>query len=227
MGKRFIPKQYQVYLETKACGFQAVKEEVAGVWAGYGNPSSDSVAFTFDDGPTPEVTDRIIEAFEKRNWQATFFQIGEKVKRYPDLARRVAQGGHEIGNHTMHHVRCGLLEADETLREEVESTQKIFNEILGGQPKWFRPPFGSLRLDQGETISDLGMGLAYWNGNPRDWKRPGVDQIVRQTSSYLYSGSIIVMHDAHMQTADAIEKLLYKVEKMGLRAVTFSKILSK
>ncbi|GAB4247669.1 MAG: hypothetical protein OHK005_13960 [Candidatus Methylacidiphilales bacterium] len=165
------------------------------------------VALTFDDGPTPGVTEVILRELADRNLAATFFMIGRKAETYKDLAQAVRDGGHEIANHTFTHPNLSRL-SDARVDDEIERAQEAIEGSTGVHPVWFRPPYGAFRRPQGQIALKRDLGVAYWSVDPMDWKRPGASTIAASVIRNAHPGAIILLHDLHKQTAEAIPELL-------------------
>jgi peptidoglycan/xylan/chitin deacetylase (PgdA/CDA1 family) len=182
------------------------------------------VALTFDDGPTPGVTDRILDELKKRNVRATFFMIGERIAAAPDLARRVLAEGHEIGNHTYTHPKLTEV-SDAQVAAEIQKTNDIMREVLDHRPVWFRPPFGALHRSQAPLIGMKGLGIVLFSVDPKDWSQPGETKIVETILTESKPGSILLCHDVHPQTANSVESILDGLSERGLIASTLSEVL--
>lgn len=173
-----------------------------------GNAFGNRVALTYDDGPSPGVTEKVLEELAKRNLRATFFMIGKKAKAYASLAKEVADAGHEVANHTFTHPNLAKL-SQSRVEDEIERAQQAIAEATGQEPQWFRPPYGAFhRKRQGPIPLENGLGVAYWSVDPRDWSRPGRQQIIDRVVGQSFPGSIILLHDLHFQTASATGELL-------------------
>jgi peptidoglycan/xylan/chitin deacetylase (PgdA/CDA1 family) len=133
--------------------------------------------------------------------------IGQNVKARPKLAKEVADRGHEIGNHTYTHPMLSKM-SDEAVHDQLYRTQQVILEATGKTPVWFRPPYGAFRKSQGHIAVALGLGIIYWSVDPQDWSRPGVQNIISRVVDHTTPGSIILMHDLHDQTAEAINTVL-------------------
>lgn len=165
------------------------------------------ICLTYDDGPTPGITDRILNELARRKLKATFFMIGRKVEQYPSLAREVVAAGHEVANHTFTHPALNRL-PEARVDEEIRRAQDVISDITGHQPNWFRPPYGAFRQDQGPTPLSYKLGVANWSVDPRDWASPGASVIVQRVLSATTPGSIILLHDLKRQTLDATGPIL-------------------
>ena len=191
--------------------------------AGKNIPASFSekvVALTFDDGPHPVVTKRILEILERHNAKATFFMVGEHVQYYPDIVREVFMDGHEIGNHTWSHDNLEGLEIDE-IEKELASTNKAIQQIIGKRPSVFRPPYGLLTDSARRQIS---MQLAFWSVDTFDWKHKDAQLLLREVKNKVHDRAIILMHDIFPSTADGLEGVLQYLESQGYTFVTVSEL---
>ena len=189
-----------------------------------GPPDGNRVALTFDDGPTPGVTNLILDEFRKRKLHATFFMVGQRIAAAPDLARRVLAEGHEIGNHTFTHANLITL-ADQEVDEEIQKNQDIMAELLNYRAAWFRPPYGELRQTQVGMLAGRGMGIVLWNVTSEDWSLPGEAKIIGPILAQTTPGSIILCHDFHQQTANAVSPILDGLLERGFTSVTLSALM--
>lgn len=223
-AKLVVSSDYSAYLEARAVGASGLDFQRESVWISEGNPASNAVALTFDDGPTPGVTEAILEAFHKRKGQATFFSVGERVRSFPQVTRRAFAEGHEVANHTYTHCRCPRLGTAE-LRQEVLQCQEAIAEVIGQPASYFRSPFAAFREDQQSLATEMGMRVVFWNGNSRDWRHPGAEAIAHRVKKLVRPGAIIVMHDKHPQTAEAIGSILEYIDANGLVCKKLSDVL--
>jgi peptidoglycan/xylan/chitin deacetylase (PgdA/CDA1 family) len=184
------------------------------------------IALTFDDGPTPGVTDLILDEFKSRGLHATFFMIGRHVVAAPDLARRVLAEGHEIGNHTFTHPKLNMLPAAQ-VEAELRRTQDTFAELLHHHAVWFRPPYGAFRRNQSAIAQGQGLGIVLGNVDPADWAQPGEDKIIHTILSQTKPGSIIICHDLHRQTARCVGRILDGLLERHWQPVTLSVLLER
>ena len=184
------------------------------------------IALTFDDGPTPGVTERILDEFKQRGLHATFFMIGRRIAAAPDLARRVVAEGHEVGNHTFTHPKLTEL-PPALVEEEIQKTQDVIAGTLGLQPAWFRPPYLAFRQELGAFVHNRGMRVVEANVDPSDWSQPGEDKIIEVITRDAKPGAIVICHDMHAQTANAIATVLDRLVAAGLTPVTLSKLMAE
>lgn len=183
------------------------------------------IALTFDDGPHPKNTPRLLDILRQRNIRATFYVIGNSVKLYPEIARRIVAEGHEIGNHTYNHPNLTKL-SNASVRKELDTTRDAIIKATGVRPRTMRPPYGALRTNQRQMIhSEYGYPTILWNVDPLDWKRPGTAVVKSRILSGTKSGSIVLAHDLHSTTVDAMPTTLDALLAKGFRFVTVSQLL--
>jgi len=182
------------------------------------------IAFTFDDGPIPGMTERILDEFKKRNLHATFFMIGRRIELAPDLARRVLAEGHDVGNHTCTHPKLPSLDPSQA-DKEIGRTQEIMHDVLNHTPVWFRAPYGELRADQFELVHKHGLSSVMGRVSPKDWSDPGEDAITSIILNDVVNGSIIICHDFSVQTANCLGAILDTLLERGFLPVTLTALL--
>ena len=184
------------------------------------------IAMTFDDGPSPETTPRLLDILKQRNIKATFFMIGQNAERNPDLVRRILAEGHEIGNHSWTHPQLSKL-SDDRVTQEITKTQEAIKNASGFTPTTLRPPYGAITPRQRAWIeSQFGLNIILWSVDPFDWKRPGPSVITQRILSGARPGAIILSHDIHKQTVDAMPATLDALLAKGFKFVTISQLLA-
>jgi peptidoglycan/xylan/chitin deacetylase (PgdA/CDA1 family) len=179
-----------------------------------------TVALTFDDGPHLKNTAFILDELRRRGAKATFFVTGPNARRHPEIIRRMAAEGHEIGNHSWGHPYLPKL-SDAAVRREIAKTQAVVKEIVGREPKIFRPPFGAFRPRVGRAA---GLPAIIWSVDTLDWLHRNSDRIIR-VATKAKDGDIVLMHDTHATTARAVGRVLDELGSNGFRFVTVSQIL--
>ena len=189
------------------------------------------IALTFDDGPDPEWTPKILDTLKKYNIKATFFVIGEQVQKYPDIARRIVNEGHVIGNHTYSHPHKMNELTTNQIRQEILTTEAVIKQATNTRTTLFRTPYSvSDTLDEAgnpkiiQIATSLGYTLASYDVNTLDWSKPSVDQILRNIqSSVSANSSQILMHDGggdRSATLEALPKILGYLSEQQLTPVT-------
>ncbi len=134
------------------------------------------LALTYDDGPNPAVTPRLLELLAAHSTRATFFLIGQFVRQEPALAREIAAAGHLIGNHTTNHPRLAWRSA-QRIRYEIRETNSILEDVLGRSVRFFRPPHGARRPYVIQAARELGLSTVQWNVTASDWNPIGAEAI--------------------------------------------------
>ncbi|MDD4932361.1 MAG: polysaccharide deacetylase family protein [Methylacidiphilaceae bacterium] len=193
-------------------------------FANHGPGLGRRIAVTFDDGPTPGVTEKVLAALRERHLSATFFMIGQRVAAAPSLARHVREEGHEIGNHSYTHPQLGRLPAQQVVAQ-LQRTQEVIEQNTGFRPSWMRPPYGSFRPAQAPIAAQEGLGVVLWSVDTRDWARPGTERILGTVLSQTRPGSIVLMHDLHLQTAEVVGRVLDGLLERGFEFATISNLL--
>jgi peptidoglycan/xylan/chitin deacetylase (PgdA/CDA1 family) len=174
------------------------------------------VALTFDDGPT-RTTEELLDLFGRSGDVATFFMLGPLVEQRPDVALRVVVEGHEVGNHAWSHRSLSRLPVDVAL-DELERTDAAIEAATGVTPELMRPPYGQYDLD----LRYLGYPLALWDVDTRDWRHRDPAETVRRTLGSVRPGSVVVMHDIHASTIEAVPLLVVELKALGYTLVTMS-----
>ncbi len=183
------------------------------------------VAMTFDDGPHPKNTPRLLDMLKERKIKATFYLIGNRVVTWPEIAKRIADEGHEIGNHSWSHPFLNKLSNARVLKEIDKTTMAIWNHT-GRPPVTFRPPYGAFTRRQRTWLHEgRKLPTILWSVDPADWRRPGSSVVAQRILKHSRSGAIILSHDIHRGTIDAMPRTLDGLAGRGLRFVTVSQIL--
>jgi peptidoglycan/xylan/chitin deacetylase (PgdA/CDA1 family) len=184
------------------------------------------IAITFDDGPHPKNTPRLLDMLRERNIKATYYVIGRNVDLYPNVLRRTVSEGHEIGNHTYTHPILSKL-SDSAVRDELTKCRDAVARAAGVQPRTMRPPYGALLQRQREWVrAELNYPTIMWSVDPLDWKRPGAGVITSRILSGTTPGAIVLAHDLHAGTVDAMPATLDGLLSKGYKFVTVSQLLA-
>ena len=191
-----------------------------------GHTAQKVAALTFDDGPDPRFTPKILDILKKNKVKATFFDIGTSVQTYPELARREARDGHEIGNHTWDHPELELLTAAQ-IKSEISLGGKIIKRITGKTPRLFRPPHGIVTMPIFAIAEHTGYRLVMWSISLRErhFKRPASAGL--WVAERVAPGAIILAHDGRIDRArvvEALPSLIRKLKNRGYRFVTVDQL---
>ena len=185
------------------------------------------IALTFDDGPHPVLTPKIIAILNRYQVRATFFMIGKEAEDYPETARAVAAQGHEIGNHTDTHRRLSGISPEKQLLEVKECEEKI-GRICGVRPVLFRPPEGIVTSEIGRILDRENYTAVLWSIDTRDWECKNAKKIAARVLGKVRPGDIILLHDyigRNSQTPEALEIILPELIAQGYEFVTVSELL--
>lgn len=184
------------------------------------------IAMTFDDGPSAKLTPHLLDILKERNMHVTFFVLGEMVKPHPEILKRAIAEGHEIGNHSWDHPDLAH-KPDEQVRSQLDRTKDEIVAAIGKAPIYMRPPYGSLTKEQRRWIhEDLGYKIILWDVDPLDWKRPGPSVVEDRILQGTRDGSIILSHDIHPGTVEAMPDTFDKLLAKGFKFVTISELLA-
>lgn len=202
------------------------------------------LAITFDDGPNPEITPKLLDLLDRYKAPATFFVIGRYARECPELVRQIAGRGHVVGNHTESHPNL-FWKRPAQIRVELRLTYSAIKNILGAPPKWFRPPYGFRNPWLAGEARELNMRVALWTLLPGDWKAPSTEWLIERMQPIAArarrdiqrgsgSGEVLCLHDGshHEQGADrnrtlaALEHWLPRWRDLGLEFVTIQNAVS-
>ncbi|WP_026580912.1 polysaccharide deacetylase family protein [Bacillus sp. J33] len=189
------------------------------------DPNGKYIALTFDDGPSPKVTPLILDILKEHKAKATFYMLGSQAQFYPTVASRVAEEGHEIGNHSDSHADLSSLR-EKQIRKEIEEASAKIKEASGQLPSTVRPPYGAMNEDVKKIAEATGTPLILWSVDSLDWKSRNASSIHKVVMNNAVPGSIVLMHDIHMPTAEALPELLKSLKKEGYEFITVSQLLS-
>lgn len=214
---------------------------VTPIWSG--DARSHKIALTFDDGPKPEHSPKILDILDTYGIKASFFVVGKEAKTYPDIILRMDQAGHEICNHTYSHERLDTL-TDQQLELEFSSTNQIIKQITGKETRYFRPPGGRFNRIILEKLTKYHLQPIMWNVNGGDFvpsmttdsdgslqKDPEFYEIKESQPIYeeilrsVKGGSIILLHNGSSQTIEILPKLITELRQRGYTFVTISQLL--
>jgi len=182
------------------------------------------IALTFDDAPHPLTTPLLLKALAQTGTRATFFLVGENVKRYPDLAWRIVAGGHEIASHSYSHDRLQYL-PPAAAKQDLDQADAILRRLTGRPPRFFRPPGGGFSAGVLALAASRHYTVALWSNNPGDYLIPTADGIVTRVLRKLRPGEVVLLHDAGPQTAQALLRIIPEARSRGYRFVTLSEMV--
>ncbi len=180
------------------------------------------VALTFDDGPTPDHTERLLAVLHQKNVVATFFVVGERAERHPQLLRRLAGEGHVIGNHTYSHRSMFCFLTPGRLRDEINRPQETIERICGVRPRYFRSPVGLRHPLLGVYLREAGLEYISWKIRTFDTLLREPRPILRRVLEQVAPGDIILMHDSDSAgvTLELLPRMIDELRNRGFEFVT-------
>ncbi|WP_211257188.1 polysaccharide deacetylase family protein [Streptomyces megasporus] len=176
-----------------------------------------TVSFTFDDGPDPTHTPRLLEVLRRHGVKATFCLWGDHVRQYPHLVRQIAADGHRLCNHTMSHQDLGSW-SQQQIRQNLEQTNALIRQAApGAQITYFRAPYGSWGQSP-QVAASMGMQPLGWRLAINDWQPPGTSELVRRITQGVTPGAVVLMHDGggdRSQTVSAVDQTIPQLRSQG------------
>ena len=195
----------------------------AGAESQAGGGGEKYVALTFDDGPTAGVTGRLLDGLGERFVAATFFLCGYRLDACPELVRRMATEGHELGIHGQTHRYLHNCPA-ETVRQELLTTAGAIEDLTGRQPTLFRPPGGFTGGAVKATAAELGLSVILWSVDPEDWDCRDSGTVAARILSAVRDGDIILLHDLSDTSVEAALLVIDRLEEQGYQFCTVSEL---
>jgi peptidoglycan/xylan/chitin deacetylase (PgdA/CDA1 family) len=191
------------------------------------------IAITIDDGPDPDVTPKVLRQLDERGVRATFFCIGERVLRHPDLVREIARNGHAVENHSQRHRHNFSLMGPHAMRAEISEGQESIFKVTGSAPLFFRAPAGLRNPFLDPILARLGLQLASWTRRGFDTVAADADVVLRRLSTPLRDGDILLLHDGNAARTrsgspvilEVLPPLLDALESRALKPVTLRSAL--
>jgi peptidoglycan/xylan/chitin deacetylase (PgdA/CDA1 family) len=180
------------------------------------------IALTFDDGPDPEVTPRVLELLDRFQAKASFFCIGEKAAACPELVKEIARRGHSVENHSYHHHHAFALFGISRLRREVDAAQAIVASITGRPPVFFRAPAGFRGPLLDPVLAPRGLRYVSWTRRGFDTVSGNPERILRRLTLGLGAGDVLLMHDRTPVVLAVLPALLERLSAQGLKAVSLA-----
>ena len=186
------------------------------------DPDKPMIALTFDDGPSIH-TPRLLDMFEKYGGKGTFFVVGNLIDRNLQTVKRIVDDGHEIANHSWSHPDLKNLSASKVQKELTKTHDKIF-EATGVNAKFMRPPYGSYNNNVKKSAYNCTEAVLTWSVDTLDWKTRNANSVYNSIMSSAYDGAIILCHDLHGTTVDAMERVIPDLQEKGYQLVTVSQL---
>lgn len=178
------------------------------------------VALTYDDGPDPHHTPRLLDQLAAEGAAGTFFVTVKEALKHPRLIQRMIQEGHSVGNHGLDHI--SLPDLPEVWEEQIQYAKEVLEDLTGREVNLFRPPYGDLSDDMLNWCSERGMRTVLWSSEGGDWEDLPAEQIHQQAVEHITEGDIILLHDGrkeHLKTAEVTGLILKTLREQGLAVV--------
>lgn len=184
-----------------------------------------SIALTFDDGPGI-YTDRLLDILKRNDAKATFFVVGNRISYQKDKLKIMADEGHEIGNHTFSHISLKTLDYPE-IYDQILSAKNAIEAVTGIENKLVRAPYGDLSTDVYNVGKTLNVSFIHWSLDTLDWMSRDPQKVYEDLMSRVTDGDIILLHDIHESTVDAMEMVIPDLITNGYKLVTVSELLTE
>jgi len=183
------------------------------------------IAITFDDGPHPEFTPKALELLKKYNAKATFFCIGMKVEKHPEILRRILKEGHLVGNHTYSHSKSFGFFNTEKVVSELKKTVQIIKDLTGKEILLYRPAFAVTNPMIERAVKQLKVSPIGWNVRSLDTTARSEKMILNRVTGKVTKGDVILLHDTSQKTISVLEQLLLFLQEKNLESVTVDRLL--
>lgn len=178
------------------------------------------IALTFDDGPNPDYTQRILDTLCANYSHATFFVVGTNAENYPDVLKAISEAGCEIGNHTYNHKDLTTLSPAE-VEEQVDKVNRTVKKAVGEDTTVIRPPYGAF---DDNVLAQFEVPAILWDLDTEDWESRNAQTVVEKILDTVKDGDIVLMHDIYESTAEAVELLVPKLKEQGYQVVSVSEM---
>lgn len=188
--------------------------------------ADNQVAITFDDGPHPDFTPKVLELLREHNVKASFFCIGKNIEKYPELFKQIVNDGHTIGNHTYSHSNgTGFMKTSDLI-VELQKTNAIIKKISGLDVKFFRPPFGVTNPRLKRALKNVDLQSIAWSIRSLDTTSKPKELILNSISKRLTKGDVVLLHDTSNKSVEILEQLLLFLKQNKMKSVTVATLFN-
>lgn len=219
LGNFTVTDRLEAYLPEKNTAFVEVLSKNTL------DPNGKYIALTFDDGPDPDVTPRVLDILQQHNVVATFYLLGSRVPYSPELVKQMVESGHELGNHTFNHIDVSKSDYA-SISEEIQKTNDNIFAAAGIYPRTLRTPYGAMSPAAEAVAEAYELPIVMWSADSRDWESRNPTAIHEAVMLKSAPGGIILLHDVHETTADALPAILSSLRNQGYEFVTVTQILA-
>lgn len=183
-----------------------------------------NIVLTFDDGPHPRTTPKILEILKRRNIKAIFFVLGLQAEKYPHLVKQIHDEGHEIGNHSYSHPNFTQV-SRESLVEEITGSNNLIEKITGVRPRYLRPPYGAINRQVLNIARESGLDIMLWTIDPKDWQNKNSAITLRNLEQQTglngrFRGGVVLLHDIYQSNITVLETYLDRLAINDFRITT-------
>lgn len=185
------------------------------------DPNKKYISLTFDDGPNPETTPRLLNILKEKDVKATFFMLGQNVVKNEALVKRVADEGHEVASHSYSHPQLTGVDA-QRVKDEVQKADKAIYHAVGKLPTDFRPPYGAVNKD---VAAIIGKPIIQWSVDSQDWQSHNAEAIIKRIDETAYNDTIVLMHDIHPETVEAVATVIDRLRGEGYEILPSKELL--
>jgi peptidoglycan/xylan/chitin deacetylase (PgdA/CDA1 family) len=189
-------------------------------------PNSENIIYlTFDDGPTPEITERVLEILDKHQIKATFFCIGDNVRKHPEIVQKILSKQHSVGNHTYSHLKGWRTPTKTYINNTEACRMKLNSQFAIQNSQIFRPPYGKITPWQSFKLRKLGYKIIMWDVLSKDYAASiSAEMCYENVLKNVSSGSIIVFHDSNKAKENILNSLEKTIETLKSKGFKFEKI---
>ena len=185
-----------------------------------------TISLTFDDGPHPEYTPKVLELLKEFNSKASFFLIGKNAEKYPELVQQIIEEGHVIGSHSYAHTNnYGFLSRNEVTKDVMKS-QKVLFDITKKRVQYFRPPFGVTNPNIARAVKNLSLKTFGWSVRSYDTVAKTPEKVFKKVTADLKNGDIVLLHDTSKLSVEVLEKVLQHLKTKNIKSVTLSTLFN-
>ncbi len=211
----------------KLCSRRMIRSPRSTIFHRTDPPTVGKIALTFDDGPDSKYTPKVLEILRQNGIKATFFVVGERVKRYPEIIREEIMEGHEIGNHTLSHPNLPKYNC-ERIRAEIEGCEDTLRRLGAPKPRYFRPPKGAINGQAFEVARGKGYQVILWSVAVENRAVSSLEEMRKRVVEGIGEGGVILAHDGGLDrtmTIRALPGIIKKLKERGFKFVTLSELL--
>jgi peptidoglycan/xylan/chitin deacetylase (PgdA/CDA1 family) len=216
-----------VYLNIQAYGASVLSAQFFLPVKYQGDTHSNKIAITFDDGPIPVMTEKVLDILSEYKAPAAFFCIGNRVNDYPLLTKRIHESGHLIGNHSYWHGAMFDLQSADKIAKELRDTDSAIQKVIHKKPNFFRPPFGVTNPMVATAVKKGGYKTIGWSIRSFDTVTKNGSVLLERVTKSLKGGDIILFHDYSTATLEILPAFLDEVAKLGLKIVRVDELLKE